>query len=73
MKAVICPVCGGTGHVDLGFYNQTSGQWTSAGGLEPCRSCGGQGYVIIPDYDVHSIFPSEEDNEDIREIIKGCS
>jgi len=70
MKAVICPVCGGNGIVDLGFYTQTSGYWTSVGGTETCRSCGGQGYVVIPDYE-YSIFPGEEDNEDIREIIKG--
>ena len=47
MKAAICPVCGGNGIVDEGFYRQTSGQWTSAGGTEICRSCGGTGWVTI--------------------------
>ena len=47
MKAAICPVCGGNGIVDEGFHRQTSGQWTSAGGVETCRSCGGTGWVTI--------------------------
>ena len=47
-----CPVCNGTGRVPLGFYNQTSGRWTT-GGIqdELCRSCDGKGYVIVPDGD----------------------
>lgn len=68
MKAVICPVCNGNGIVDQGFYNQTSGQWTSVGGTETCRSCGGQGYVVIPGKP--PIFADEND-EDVREITKG--
>jgi len=44
-----CPVCNGNGVVDKGFYNQTSGQWVSAGGTEKCRSCDGNGYVLVPD------------------------
>lgn len=40
-----CPVCNGNGIVDAGFYNQTSGMWASAGGIEPCRACNGQGIV----------------------------
>ena len=47
MKAAICPVCGGNGIVDEGFYRQTSGQWTSAGGVETCRSCDGKGWVSV--------------------------
>lgn len=43
-----CPVCGGNGLVDNGFYNQTSGQWvTSDSTPETCRSCNGTGYVVI--------------------------
>jgi len=49
MRAVICPVCGGNGIVDEGFYRQTSGQWTSTGGTETCRSCGGKGWVRVED------------------------
>ncbi len=49
MQAVTCPVCGGNGLVDEGFYRQTSGDWTSAGGTETCRSCGGKGWVTIDD------------------------
>lgn len=47
MKAVTCPVCGGNGIVDEGFYRQTSGQWTSAGGTETCRSCYGKGWIEV--------------------------
>jgi DnaJ-class molecular chaperone len=46
-QAVTCPVCYGTGHVDAGFYHQTSGQWSSSGGTETCKSCNGKGYVVI--------------------------
>ena len=45
MKPFICPVCRGNGIVDAGFYTQTSGYWTSAGGFEMCRSCNGTGIV----------------------------
>jgi len=41
----ICPVCNGSGLVQFGFYTQTSGQWSSCGGTEGCRSCGGTGIV----------------------------
>jgi|GEM_PF-6278022 len=47
MEAARCPVCGGNGLVDEGFYRQTSGQWTSAGGVETCRSCNGKGWVSL--------------------------
>lgn len=41
-----CPVCGGNGIVSNGFYNQTSGYWsTTTTAPETCRSCNGQGYV----------------------------
>lgn len=41
-----CPVCGGNGIVPNGFYNQTSGHWSSTS-TEPekCRSCNGTGIV----------------------------
>ncbi len=43
---VVCPVCGGNGLVTQGFYNQTSGQWsTSTTAPETCRTCGGTGIV----------------------------
>lgn len=41
-----CPVCNGNGLVAAGFYNQTSGAWSSCGGTEECRACKGKGYVI---------------------------
>lgn len=41
-----CPVCGGNGKVDNGFYNQTTGNWASTStAFETCRSCGGTGIV----------------------------
>lgn len=43
MTPYVCPVCRGNGIVDVGFYNQTSGCWTSSGGFEMCRSCNGTG------------------------------
>lgn len=46
-SAVTCPVCHGTGHVDTGFYNKTSGQWFFAGETETCKSCNGKGFVVI--------------------------
>ena len=42
-----CPVCGGNGLVPNGFYDQTSGQWTSCSTLpETCRSCNGTGVIF---------------------------
>jgi DnaJ-class molecular chaperone len=45
-RPFICPVCSGNGFVPNGFYNQTSGCWSSTS-LEPevCRSCNGTGIV----------------------------
>jgi len=43
-----CPVCNGNGLVSNGFYNQTSGLWSSSGtAFEKCRSCDGQGFVTL--------------------------
>ena len=57
MEAKRCPICGGTGQVDSGFYTQTSGQWTSTGGFETCRSCWGKGYILIPTELLKDCFP----------------
>jgi hypothetical protein len=47
-KYGICPVCSGTGNVPNGFYNQISGEWSSTSIIpERCRSCDGQGIIII--------------------------
>lgn len=40
-----CPVCNGNGIIAKGFYGQTSGSWSSTGGVEKCRSCDGIGVV----------------------------
>ena len=41
-----CPVCGGNGLVPPGYYDQTSGQWsTTTMTGETCRSCWGTGVV----------------------------
>lgn len=46
MNPYVCPVCGGNGLVNQGFYNQTSGQWGASTTLpETCRTCGGTGIV----------------------------
>lgn len=45
-NAQLCPVCKGNGIVDNGFYNQTSGNWTSSGNCTvQCRSCYGKGFI----------------------------
>lgn len=43
----VCPICYGTGYVDAGYYNMTGTTWTSIGGTELCRSCNGNGYVVV--------------------------
>lgn len=45
-----CPVCGGNGQVQNGFYNHTGNTWvTSTTAPEQCRSCNGKGYIVIND------------------------
>lgn len=45
MKAVLCPVCKGSGKIATGLS-------TSAGELlNKCHGCGGRGWVEITDYD----------------------
>lgn len=42
-----CPVCGGRGFVQNGFYSSTGDTWvTSTTAPEQCRSCCGKGYII---------------------------
>jgi hypothetical protein len=42
----VCPVCGGRGHVMRGFYASVQTEtFTTAGGTESCRACGGRGIV----------------------------
>ncbi|MDA3806306.1 MAG: hypothetical protein PF440_00190 [Thiomicrorhabdus sp.] len=45
-KVERCPICGGNGLVSRGFYNQTSGEWSTTD-ITPdvCRSCSGTGVV----------------------------
>lgn len=45
MKPYLCPVCKGTGNVQGGFYQSTSGHSVWYNALETCRSCGGTGIV----------------------------
>jgi hypothetical protein len=45
-KPYRCPICGGTGKVQAGFYDQFGGAWsTTSISPEPCRSCNGTGIV----------------------------
>ncbi len=49
MNPYRCPVCGGNGLVDNGFYMQTTGQRMTANAVpEMCRSCQGTGIVWYP-------------------------
>ena len=45
----VCPVCNGNGLVPNGFYEQTSGYWSTTS-ITPvmCRSCNGTGIVWKP-------------------------
>ena len=45
-----CPVCGGSGQVPWGFYNQGMATPTCVT-PETCRSCGGTGIVWEPGHD----------------------
>lgn len=61
-----CPVCGGNGLVTNGFYNQTSGYWsTSSISPETCRTCNGTG-VILPSY-LHAQKIADKMVEDMRQ------
>ena len=43
-----CPVCYGKGIVSPGFYNTPGMNWsTSSASAEQCRSCNGQGYIVM--------------------------
>ncbi len=56
-----CPVCGGNGNVPNGFYNQTSGQWsTTDAAAAKCRSCNGSGIVWGAAEEVHFLEPPKE-------------
>lgn len=45
-KCQCCPVCGGKGFVQAGFYNGVGTTIiTSTTGTEKCRSCNGKGWV----------------------------
>ncbi len=71
MRAVICPVCIGSGIVDAGIYNRTSNQWTSGGGTEICRGCGGKGWVEVnEDYEINIFKKTADKVYDEMEKIK---
>ena len=47
-----CPVCKGVGQVSAGFYSRGGDCefWMAfATSPEQCRSCGGKGYLVVPD------------------------
>ena len=47
-----CPVCKGVGQVSAGFYSRGGDYefWmVFATSPEQCRSCGGKGYLVVPD------------------------
>lgn len=46
MQPYVCPICNGNGIVNKGFYNQTSGYWTSdTSNFEKCLTCKGTGII----------------------------
>ena len=46
LSPFVCPICGGNGQVQNGFYRQIGGQWLSSDCTpETCRSCNGTGIV----------------------------
>ena len=53
MKPHICPVCNGRGTVPPGFYNPSPdgvhGITQTDCHTETCRSCGGKGYILVPE------------------------
>ena len=57
-----CPVCNGRGVVKPGFYNL--GDTTSLA-IETCRSCGGKGYIIVPDKELPTHIKLWEGNEEV--------
>ena len=40
-----CPICGGRGIVQGGFYSTTNNSWTTNRSVEPCRQCSGTGII----------------------------
>ena len=44
-RAQCCPVCGGRGKVQPGFYTPETGSMTTGAAWETCRSCSGSGLV----------------------------
>lgn len=44
-KAVLCPVCGGTGKVPPPYNGHT----TAVSQPVTCHGCGGKGYIVIPE------------------------
>jgi rRNA maturation protein Nop10 len=64
-EAKVCPVCGGNGKVQGGFYDQVGGSWTGGDTqFETCRSCGGCGYVIIPSDQFVLEFPASGEEKE---------
>lgn len=56
MKAERCPICGGNGIKKHDFYQTTTGTWTDTGThFVPCKSCGGLGYVLVPETSIVSL------------------
>lgn len=74
MSAEVCPVCRGKGLVPNGFYvvgssNLGNYQKTTSDTPETCRSCGGKGYLIGPEYIQASVYPESL----VSNIVKSCS
>ena len=52
-----CPVCGGNGLVQQGFYLSVTGHFASnTTQFEQCRTCLGQGYVVVTDQEKRQWF-----------------
>lgn len=57
MKAVICPVCNGSGKY---YIPPPEGCTAAIGDYITCHGCGGKGWVEIEDE--QSVYPYEPDN-----------
>ena len=70
-----CPVCNGVGQVSGGFYNRGGDCefWMAfATSPEQCRSCGGKGYLVVPDEEVKNEIQEIDNTSISRDVCPIC-